>query len=307
MNFYGDCTAALYVADRFLQNEGFIDVKYVEFGRPLDRFERVAAGDADVSQGFSVALIVNLDRGDPLVVLAGGHIGCFELVASDRVRSIRDLKGKTVAVYGLSSPEHLFLASMAAFVGLNPSKDINWVMHSYGESERMLIAGKIDAVMALPPFSQELRAKKIGRVLVNSMMDRPWSQYFCCMPFANREFARKHPVATKRWLRAHLKASDFCARQPAQVARILVDKGYADNYAYVLQTLKEIDYGKWRDYDPEDTMRFFALRLHEAGMIKSSPQKIIAQGTNWRFLNEIKREPKARGSVPGSDKYVHGG
>jgi NitT/TauT family transport system substrate-binding protein len=40
-------------------------------------------------------------------------------------------------------------------------------------------------------------------------------------------------------------------------------------------------------------VRFYALRLHELGMIKSTPQKIIAEGTNWRFLNELKRELKA--------------
>ena len=56
--------------------------------------------------------------------------------------------------------------------------------------------------------------------------------------------------------------------------------------------MQEVPYGKWREYDPEDTVRFYALRLHEAGMIKSSPQKIIAQGTDWRFLNELKKELK---------------
>ncbi len=40
-------------------------------------------------------------------------------------------------------------------------------------------------------------------------------------------------------------------------------------------------------------MRFYALRLHEAGMIEASPNKILAEGTDWRFLNEIKRELKA--------------
>jgi NitT/TauT family transport system substrate-binding protein len=58
------------------------------------------------------------------------------------------------------------------------------------------------------------------------------------------------------------------------------------------QVLKDIPYNRWRDYNPEDTVRFYALRLHEAGMIKSSPQKIIAQGTEWRFLNELKKELK---------------
>ena len=56
--------------------------------------------------------------------------------------------------------------------------------------------------------------------------------------------------------------------------------------------MKEIVYGKWREFDPEDAVRFYALRLHEAGMIKSSPQKILAQGTDWRFLNELKKELK---------------
>jgi NitT/TauT family transport system substrate-binding protein len=52
-------------------------------------------------------------------------------------------------------------------------------------------------------------------------------------------------------------------------------------------------YRKWRDYNPEDSVRFFALRLREVGMVKSSPQKLIANGTDWRFLNELKKELKA--------------
>ena len=60
----------------------------------------------------------------------------------------------------------------------------------------------------------------------------------------------------------------------------------------MLQTLQEIPYAKWREYDPEDTVRFYALRLHEAGMLQSSPQKLIAQETEWRFFNELKRELK---------------
>jgi NitT/TauT family transport system substrate-binding protein len=59
-----------------------------------------------------------------------------------------------------------------------------------------------------------------------------------------------------------------------------------------LQTLQELPYGVWRDYDPEDTVRFYSLRLNEAGFIKSVPKRIIAEHTNWRFLNELKRELK---------------
>ena len=72
----------------------------------------------------------------------------------------------------------------------------------------------------------------------------------------------------------------------------MVDGGFTTQYDYALQTLKEVPYNKWREYDPEDTIRFWALRLREAGMIKSNPNKIIADATDWRFLNELKRELK---------------
>jgi NitT/TauT family transport system substrate-binding protein len=241
---------------------------------------------------FLAPTIILVDAGDPIVFLAGVHVGCLELFGTDRVRSIRDLKGKTVAVPDPGGSQQVFLASMMAYVGLDPRQDVKWVTHPQAEAARLLAEGKIDAFLAIPPESQELRAKKIGHVVVNTMMDRPWAQYFCCMVTGNREFVRKYPVATKRALRAIFRAVDLCARKPELFARFLVDRGYTKNYDYALQALKEIPYGTWRQYDPEDAVRFYALRLHEAGMIKSSPQKILAQGTDWRFLNELKKELK---------------
>ena len=76
------------------------------------------------------------------------------------------------------------------------------------------------------------------------------------------------------------------------MARILIDRGFAKNYEATLQVLREIPYRRWREYDSADTIRFMALRMHEAGVIKSSPQKLIAEGTDWRFLNELKKELK---------------
>jgi NitT/TauT family transport system substrate-binding protein len=224
------------------------------------------------------------------VLLGGIHAGCFELFGTERVRTIRDLKGRTVAVPGLTSPHYFFLAGMAAYVGVDPQRDINFVIYPVAKSMQLIAEGKIDALIGFPPVSQELREKKIGHVIVDSGLDRPWSQYFCCIPAAHQDFVRQHPVATKRALRAIVKAANFCAAEPERAARMVADKGY--RYDYSLQTMKEIAFTRWRDYNPEDTIRFYALRLHEAGMIKSAPNKIIAQGTDWRFFNELKRELK---------------
>jgi NitT/TauT family transport system substrate-binding protein len=99
-------------------------------------------------------------------------------------------------------------------------------------------------------------------------------------------------VATKRAVRAILKATDLCALAPERAARYLVDRGLTTSYDYAFQSMKEIPYGKWREHDPEDTVRFYALRLHEGRVVRSSRQKIIGQGTDWRFLNELRQELK---------------
>jgi NitT/TauT family transport system substrate-binding protein len=287
------CTVPPYIAKELLHAEGFSGVEYIKLaGVALPTSKALAMGQADISLNFAGPLVVSLEAGNDVVVLAGVHVGCFDLVATEHVRAVRDLKGKTVAIVGEGTTPHIFAASIAAYVGLDPRKDIQWVVHPPAEQIRLLTEGKIDALCAFPPTAQELRAKKVGHVLVNSAADRPWSQYFCCMVEANREFARKHPVATKRALRAILKATDLCADQPDVAARFLVDNGLAKNYEYALQTMKELPYNKWRELDPEDTLRFYALRLHEAGMIKSSPKKIIERGTDWRVLKELKKELK---------------
>jgi NitT/TauT family transport system substrate-binding protein len=267
-------------------------VHYVDFpGGPVSEF--LAAGKADISMNFVGPNLIRLDQGDPVVFLAGVHTGCFEVIATERIRRIVDLKGKTAAVPHLQSAEHVFFASIVAQVGLNPRKDITWLVRSPEESTRLLAAGKIDAMLCFPPAPQELREQKIGRVLLNSAVDRPWSQYFCCLAIGSRDFVRKHPVATKRALRAILKAADVCAQQPDAAARVLVERKFAARRDLAAQVIKELSYARWREYDPEDTIRFYALRLHEAGLIRSNPQKLIAQSADWRFLDQLRQELKA--------------
>jgi NitT/TauT family transport system substrate-binding protein len=286
------CQAPSYVAEELLRSEGFTEVHYLKKQGTADIEQALASGEADLNGHFAAPLLLRLEAGDPIVILGGLHIGCFELFGTHEVRTIRDLKGKTVAVPALDSSRYVFLASMVAYVGLDLHKDINFVTHPGPESIRLLSEEKIDAYLGFPPEPQEMRDKQIGQVVVNSTMDRPWSQYFCCMLAGNQEFVRKHPVATKRALRAILKAANVCELEPERAARFIVDKGFTPRYDYALQAIKDLPYGQWREYSPEDTMRFYALRLHEVGMLKSTPQKLLAQGTDWRFFNELKQELK---------------
>jgi NitT/TauT family transport system substrate-binding protein len=288
----GICIAPQFVVRELLMEEGFEDIRYVPASVPSQP-EKVAHGEVDFTTTFVGPTIIELDTAKPITMLAGVHVGCFELFAREGIQGVADLKDRTVGVQDLGAHQHVFLSVMAGYVGLDPGKDIRWILSPSVQPKELFVQGKIDAFLGFPPEPQDLRTRKIGHVIVNSSVDQPWSQYFCCMAMANTEFVRKYPVATKRALRALLKATDLCASDPTRVAHMLVDGGFTDRFDYALETLKEIPYGVWRDYDPEDTVRFYALRLQEVGMIRSIPQQIITRGTDWRFLNGLKRELKA--------------
>jgi NitT/TauT family transport system substrate-binding protein len=289
-------------AEQLLRAEGFTDIRCVETTEAHVRRaetarsgvvgDMMAHGEVDFARSFVPALIVAMEAGAPITMLAGLHIGCFEVFGRNDIRTMADLKGRTVGIAG-SFEDELLLKIMTGSVGLDPFKDIRWIMSLSGGPMELFVEGKVDAFVAPPPVLQEVRARNIGHVIASSIADRPWSQYYCCLLATRAEFARTYPVATKRVLRAILKAADLCTSQPERMAQLLVNNGYATRYDYALQALREdIRYDVWREYDPEDTLRFYALRMHEAGLIKSSPQKLIADYTDWRFLNELKREMK---------------
>jgi len=285
------CTIPQMITHQLLQAEGFTDIRFVDEPKaPVNAAEQLARGEVDLMVNYASNFLVALDKGAATSLLAGVHGGCFVLFGPEDVPGIAGLKGKTV---GVRSGADLLMSLMAAEVGLDPKKDLRWIADPKANPKDLVIAGKVDAFIAFPPEPQELRARHIGRVVFDTAVDRPWSQYFCCMLAGNPEFVRRYPVATKRAMRAILKATNLCATDPALAARGLVDAGYPVRYDYALQTLKDGRYDVWREYDAEDAVRFWALRMREAGFIKSTPQKIIAENTDWRFVDELKRELKA--------------
>jgi len=279
------------VAEELLRAEGFTEIVYVDTPARVGSAKAIA-DRVDFTLSFAVNHILAIDAGAPITVLGGVHIGCYELFASEGIRTITGLMGKSV---GLDAAAPALLSLLAAEVGLDPEKDIRWVTGADPSVHplELFAAGKIDAYLGLPPEPQILHARKVGHVILRTAVDRPWSEYFCCMLAGNRDYVRRHPVATKRVIRAFLKAADLCARAPEQAARTLVEGGFADRYDYALQTLKENPYGGWRDYSAEDSVRFYALRLHDLGFVKSSPQKVLTEATDFRFFDQLTRELKA--------------
>ena len=288
------CWAGLYLAGELLRAEGFTDVNYVQGDPALDQSIWIARGETDFSVNYVPVHVRSINAGVPIKVLAGLHVGCLELIANASVSNIGELRGKRVGVPDTEGPAYVLISLMARYVGLDPVNDIEWVTLPNNKAIASGFAeGKLDAFLGQPPVVQNLRSANIGHTILNSTVDPPWSHQFCCMISATSNYVESYPVATKRALRAIVKGADLCASDPSWSAGQLVERGFLPNYELALQTLKDTRYDVWRDYDAEASIRFYALKMQETGMIQSSPQQILADGTDFRFLNELKRELKA--------------
>jgi NitT/TauT family transport system substrate-binding protein len=118
----GICVAPIYIAEELLRAEGFADIRYVSAPGGVASAEVTTRGEADFLLTFAAPLLIPMDAGEPLTVIAGAHVGCFELFANDTVHRIADLKSKSVGVQAIGSSQHVFLASMATYVGSTPTR-----------------------------------------------------------------------------------------------------------------------------------------------------------------------------------------
>ena len=287
------CYAPQYVAQRFLELEGFTDIEYVSLGDDGSYAHALIDGTADMSAALGVDWVLPIAQKQPITVLSGLHAGCVEIFANESVETVQELKGKRIAVHGLGSPERYLLASVVSYIGLDAEKDVEWVFAHPNDWAGMLADNRIDAMASFPPLNYILHDEGIGHVILNTTTDKPWKHFFCCMVAANSAFAAENAVAAKRALRAILKANQLCSEQPEVAAKWLVEEGQSPTVDYAMRTLNDLPYDTWDIYDPEDTLRFYALRLNEAGIIDATPESIISEGTDWGPLNELLKEMKA--------------
>ena len=95
---YGICIAPQYVAEDLLRAEGFTDVRYVATNPGISTALALAHGEIDFTTNYAPPMVISIDAGEPITIVGGEHVGCFELFAREGIRSIADLKGKNVGV-----------------------------------------------------------------------------------------------------------------------------------------------------------------------------------------------------------------
>lgn len=292
-----ECCPGLGLAEGFLRDEGFNDISIAAQNFTTRRW--IADGLADVAPAHPEFMVAAIDAGLPLTVLAGLHSSCLELWADPSIATVGDLRARRISVRSkdMSDQFFVFFAALLGYVGIDPLKDVHFVEAGADEYSTMISAyveGRADAVLAggvQGPILRRLKAP--GHVIFDTMTTKPWSQYGCCHLVAHRDWARRNPNAAKRVTRAMLRATDAAAKDPARAARDYAAAGLGSKDASLVSAAMAMTTYNWRDADPEETVRFFSLRLAAARLVKSTPKQLIAQGLDLAYARQLRGELKS--------------
>jgi len=293
-----ECDPAIWMArDSLLREEGFTDVQYIDSQFTLRDW--ISRDLADVATAHPEFIVGSLDAGLPLTMLTGLHAGCLEVWAKPNIKSIGDLRGKKISIRVADMSDHFyaFFASLLGWVGMDPRKDVQFLetgLESYAAMLGAFIDGRADAVLAGAAAGPYLRSLRIpGNIIFDQATQKPWSTHLCCTLVANRDWARRYPVAAKRVTRAVLAATDAASRDHTAAAHAFFVGGQGQkSESITMQAMAMCKYN-WRDYEPEDTLRFFALRLADAKLIRSTPQQLIDRGTDLAYMRQLRTELKS--------------
>lgn len=239
------CEAPLFTAVEkgFFAEEG-LDVEMVRCEWATYK-DALALGQYDVTHHLVMYFLKPIEQGMDVKFTGGVHRGCLRVQAlkDGPIRSIADLKGKTIAVPGMGTPPFMFASRVMSANGLDPSRDVNWRVYPAGELGLVLEQGLVDAVANSEPVGSLMLAGGKVHNVADQAKDAPYKDEYCCAVLVNGAFLRQYPAASAAATRAILKAAKWVEANPAAAARLSVEEGYiASTIELNTYAIRNLDY-----------------------------------------------------------------
>jgi len=163
------------------------------------------------------------------VKFTGGiHRGCLRVQAltQGKINSISDLRGKRIGVPGMGTPPFIFANRVLGANGIDPGKEITWMVFPAGELGLALAKGEVDAVADSEPIGSLLLADGKVKNVADQAKDSPYKDEYCCAVLVNGKFLNTHPKEAAAATRALLKGAKWVEKNPGAAARMSVEKKY---------------------------------------------------------------------------------
>jgi NitT/TauT family transport system substrate-binding protein len=268
---------AYYVAREkgFFQDEG-IDVREGgAFNSGAELMGAFSAGGLDVGYvAVDSAVTFEAQGMADIKIVAGVNEGGSALVERSGLggKDAAALKGHTVAVPGFSSIQNMLLGMAFRRAGLNET-DESVISLQTQDMITALQEFRIDAFLAPETYPSLAAGENAGSVLLTS--ERIWPGHPCCVLVADSAFLRRNPDTVRRLVAAHVKATDYIKKNPAEaidMARIFTGQ----KRGVVEGAMKNIDFTCGLDVKK---LGRYVLFMEEQG--------VVEKGQAGRLTEEI--------------------
>jgi NitT/TauT family transport system substrate-binding protein len=304
------CEAPIFTAVEkgFFKEEG-IDVELVKCDWRNYK-DVLALGGYDVTHHLIMYFLKPIEQGLDVKFTGGIHRGCLRVQASSKgnIHSVKDLRGKKIGVPGMGTPPFIFANRVLGANGIDPKKDVEWLVFPAGELGLALDKGEVDAVADSEPIGSMLVAQGKVRNIADQAVDMPYKEEYCCAVLANGKFLKKNPNAVAAATRALLKAAKWVETNPAAAAELSVKGKYLAST--VEHNAVSISYLR---YVPsvsgaEKAVISAAEEMKRAGMLNPSTDVenlakksfVYLEGVTDQWLESLQVEKVADGNVPKS-------
>jgi sulfonate transport system substrate-binding protein len=222
------CEAPIFTAVEkgFFKEEG-LDVSLVKCDWKNYK-DVLALGGYDVTHHLVMYFLKPIEQGLDVKFTGGIHRGCLRVQAAAKgnIRTVKDLRGKRIGVPGMGTPPFIFANRVLGANGIDPSKDVTWLVFPAGELGLALDKGEVDAVADSEPIGSMLVAQGKVRNIADQAVDMPYADEYCCAVLVNGKFLARNPKASAAATRALLKAAKWVETNPKAAAKLSVEGKY---------------------------------------------------------------------------------
>ena len=302
------CEAAMFVAQEkgYFEEEG-LDVEFVKTDWDGLR-DGLGLGRFDANYTLIMYLLKPIEQGLDVKITGGVHSGCLRVQAGAKseIKSAADLKGKKIGIPTMGSPPFLFTSRVLAARGLDPQKDVTWVVVAPEVMGLALEKGQVDAVADSEPLGSILAAQANVRTIADQAIDEPYRDEYCCATVVSGKFAASNPAGAAKVTRALLKGAMWVDKNPTAAAKLAVEKKYVASSAELnAQAIGKLKYmpGVSRC---RESIGLAASEMKAAGLLNRSTDPaelarrawIDLEGVNDEWIRGLKVEEVAGGGRP---------
>lgn len=267
---------AYYVASQkgYYKDQGLDVREGGVFNAGPEEMSAFSAGQLDIGFVGTAPVMTFAGQGMADVkIVAQANMGGSSIIVRPGLDApdVAALKGRTIAIPGNATVQDFLLRMALEKAGVDQS-EVRIIVVKPPEMLPALASGQIDAAVAWEPYPTMAVAQGSGRVLETS--EKIWSHHPCCMVIADAKFLDENPDVVKRFVAAHVKATQYIQKNQLE-AGDMAHLFTGQDTAVARAAIKSIEFGFRPDIKK---LEQYATFMSQAGVIKDKNAGAFVRG-----------------------------